>query len=244
MKTVNIKYQTLKGQTPCRCFKRRLEKHQHLLLNPNNEFLLMPDQTQYFSDNHYDVNNFFLYIQCVQVCICFWLMEIIQQEYISVLCFIILCLTYLYFYFWNKIASSYPSNLSLNPLHLYMVSGDLRIKSEHFDCIDRLLYSVVSCCWKLSLRTSEKGSLGKKNECDLCNNHKKLPCSIVYHSILFLLYPPKPRMPIVLTYCCLNPARVQFYSLLNQSIPIPIREPSGVTSIERNLKKDNKCQNT
>ncbi|KAG4381021.1 hypothetical protein GLYMA_15G061200v4 [Glycine max] len=45
MKTVNIKYQTLKGQTPCRCFKRRLEKHQHLLLNPNNEFLLMPDQT-------------------------------------------------------------------------------------------------------------------------------------------------------------------------------------------------------
>lgn len=145
----------------------------------------------------------------MSTCICFWLMEIIWQEYISVLCFIILCLTYLYFYFWNKIASSYPSNLSLNPLHLYMVSGDLRIKSEHFDCIDRLLYSVVSCCWKLSLRTSEKGSLGKKNECDLCNNHKKLPCSQffftsciryihplfisreVYHSILCFCFIPQ-----------------------------------------------------
>lgn len=95
MKTVNIKYQTLKGQTPCRCFKRRLEKHQHLLLNPNNEFLLcLFRHSISHNDNHYEVNIFF-FVHPMSTCICFWLMEIIWQEYISVLCFIILCLTYM-----------------------------------------------------------------------------------------------------------------------------------------------------
>lgn len=59
---------------------------------------------------------------------------------------------------------------------------------------------------------------------------------------LFLLYPPTPIMPIVLTYCRLNPASVQFYSLLLISL-FPFLKSSGVTSLEINLKKDKiKCR--